>query len=234
LIRVVFLSTNVPYSQCVSTASYNSPRRREAAAQTRQAILDAARRLFAERGYAATTVQEIAAGARVATATVYASVGGKPRLLDELVSSAAGDTRLQEAADRVAEAESPGEVLRGCVAAARFGAQEYADVFELMLTTERTDEGAAVAAASAEQGFRGGLGVVATRLQDLGALSGPAGDAVDVLAYFLGYPSWRRLVDDFGWSYPAAETWLVDRIAEALRIDLRGDVRQAEASGSAR
>ncbi|VVJ17418.1 Transcriptional regulator [Amycolatopsis camponoti] len=217
----------------MSSASYNSPRRREAAAQTRQAILDAARRLFAERGYAATTIQEIAAAARVATATVYASVGGKPRLLDELVSSAAGDTRLQEAADRVTTAANPGEVLRGCVAAARFGAQEYADIFELMLTTKHTDEGTAAAAAGAAQGFRGGLGLVATRLRDLGALPGTTGDAVDVLAYFLGYPSWRRLVDDFGWSYPRAETWLVSRIAEALRIDLLGDARQTEASGPA-
>ncbi|WP_318307702.1 TetR/AcrR family transcriptional regulator [Amycolatopsis solani] len=213
--------------------SYNSPRRREAAAQTRQAILDAARRRFAERGYAATTIQEIAAAARVAAATVYASVGGKPRLLDELVSSAAADTRLREAADRVTETEDPGEVLRGCVAAARFGAQEYADVFELMLTTGRADDGAAAAAAKADQGFRGGLGVVAARLRDLGALPGSTGEAVDVLAYFLGYPSWRRLVGDFGWSYPAAETWLVARIAETLRIDHLGDARQAEASESA-
>jgi AcrR family transcriptional regulator len=217
----------------VSAASYHSPRRQEAAAQTRQAILDAARRLFAERGYAATTVQEIAVAARVAPATVYASVGGKPRLLDELVTSAAADTRLQEAADRVTAAEDPGEILRGCVAAARFGAQEYADVFELMLTTGRTDDGAAAAAAGAEQGFRGGLRLVATRLQELGALPGSTDEAIDVLAYFLGYPSWRRLVDDFGWSYPAAEAWLVDRIAEALRIDHHGNASQAEASGSA-
>ncbi len=209
----------------MSSAPYHSPRRQEAAAQTRQAILDAARRLFAERGYAATTIQEIASAARVAVATVYASVGGKPRLLDELVTSAAADTRLQEAADRVAAAEDPGEILRGCVAAARFGAQEYADVFELMLTTVRTDDGAAAAAAGAERDFRGGLGQVAARLRDLGALPGSPDEAVDTLAYFLGYSSWRRLVEDFGWSYPAAETWLVDRIAEALRIGHRGPRR---------
>jgi AcrR family transcriptional regulator len=215
------------------SASYHSPRRQEAAAQTRQAILEAARRLFAERGYAATTIQEIAAAARVAPATVYASVGGKPRLLDELVTSAAADTRLQEAVDRVAAAEDPMEVVRRCVAATRFGAQEYADVFELMLTMGRTDDGAAAAAAGAEQGFRGGLGLVATRLRDLGALPGSTGEAVDVLAYFLGYPSWRRLVDDFGWTFPMAEAWLVDRIAEALRIGHPGNAGRAEASGSA-
>ena len=45
-------------------------RRQEYAQATRQAILDAARKLFAERGYFATKVDDIAAEARVAPATV--------------------------------------------------------------------------------------------------------------------------------------------------------------------
>ena len=52
-------------------------RRDEYAQATRQAILDAARQLFAERGYFATKVDDIAAKARVAPATVYAVTGGK-------------------------------------------------------------------------------------------------------------------------------------------------------------
>ena len=50
-------------------------RREEYAEATRQAILEAARRLFRERGYFATKVDEIAAMARVAPATVYAVDG---------------------------------------------------------------------------------------------------------------------------------------------------------------
>jgi len=42
---------------------------------TRQAIVEAARRLFSERGYFATKVDDIAALARVAPATVYAVSG---------------------------------------------------------------------------------------------------------------------------------------------------------------
>lgn len=41
---------------------------------------------------------------------------------------------------------------------------------------------------------------------------------MDVFAYYLDYTSWRRLVSQFGWSYPRAEEWLADRIAEALRL----------------
>jgi AcrR family transcriptional regulator len=44
-------------------------RRDEYAAATRAAIIDAARKLFSERGYFATKVEEIAEAARVAPAT---------------------------------------------------------------------------------------------------------------------------------------------------------------------
>src|SRR4051812_35234799 len=63
---------------------YDSPRRREQAAATRLAILEAAERLFAERGYVATSVGDIAAGAGVALKTVYAVFGTKPELLRAL------------------------------------------------------------------------------------------------------------------------------------------------------
>src|SRR5216683_2194712 len=48
---------------------------------TRQAIVGAARQLFSERGYFATKVDDVAALARVAPATVYAVSGGKQGLL---------------------------------------------------------------------------------------------------------------------------------------------------------
>jgi AcrR family transcriptional regulator len=54
-----------------STRRYDSPRRREQAAATRRAILDAALRLFERQGYAATTMAAIADEAGVALKTVY-------------------------------------------------------------------------------------------------------------------------------------------------------------------
>src|SRR5260370_27684449 len=60
---------------------YDGPLRRERAEATRLAIAAAAGRLFAERGYAATSIEEIAAAAAVSRATVFSSVGGKPELL---------------------------------------------------------------------------------------------------------------------------------------------------------
>ena len=67
---------------------YDSPRRAEQAIATRRAVLDAARELFIEHGYAATTVADIARRARVAVDTVYAAVGRKPALLREVLETA--------------------------------------------------------------------------------------------------------------------------------------------------
>lgn len=60
---------------------YKSPLRETQARGTRDAVIDAAGRLFAERGYVATSIEDIAAAAGVSRATVFNSVGGKPVLL---------------------------------------------------------------------------------------------------------------------------------------------------------
>ena len=62
---------------------YESPLRQAQARSTRLLILDAARRLFVERGYVATSIDDIAKAAGVGRATVFASVGGKAVLLKQ-------------------------------------------------------------------------------------------------------------------------------------------------------
>src|SRR5450759_2513013 len=61
--------------------TYESRLRAGQARATRLALLEAAGRLFAERGYVATSIEEIAEAAGVSRATVFTSVGGKPALL---------------------------------------------------------------------------------------------------------------------------------------------------------
>jgi len=66
--------------------------RAQRARQTRQRMLGAAGELFVERGYGATTLQEVADRAGVAVQTIYFSVGNKRALLKELVDTTiAGD-----------------------------------------------------------------------------------------------------------------------------------------------
>src|SRR6266542_1310827 len=68
----------------VKARAYNSPRRREQAAATRRAVLEAARRQFEEHGYAATTVAAIAADAGVSLKTVYLAFETKAGVLRAL------------------------------------------------------------------------------------------------------------------------------------------------------
>ena len=60
---------------------YDASARRAAAERTRRRVLSAAHHLFTTRGYAETSVAEVARRARVSVDTVYASVGRKPQLL---------------------------------------------------------------------------------------------------------------------------------------------------------
>ena len=63
---------------------YNSTRRRQQARETRLQILEAARRLFLERGYSGTTVDALADEAGVAEETVYAAFRNKRTILARL------------------------------------------------------------------------------------------------------------------------------------------------------
>jgi AcrR family transcriptional regulator len=63
---------------------YDSPRRREQAAATRTVILEAAQRLFEQRGYTATTMAAIASEAGVSLKTVYVAFETKAGVLTAL------------------------------------------------------------------------------------------------------------------------------------------------------
>jgi len=72
--------------------AYNSSRRQEQARQTRLQIVEAARSLFAEYGYAGATLEAIARKAGAAVETVYASFGNKRTILSKLIDiSLVGD-----------------------------------------------------------------------------------------------------------------------------------------------
>jgi AcrR family transcriptional regulator len=80
---------------------YDASKRRQAAARTRTAILDAALQLFTARGYAATPMTAIAQQAGVALDTVYASAGRKPELARLLIETAiSGSSQAVPAGER--------------------------------------------------------------------------------------------------------------------------------------
>src|SRR3981081_1813918 len=75
----------------------NGKDRREAQGDaTRLALLSAARELFGERGYAATSIEEVAARAGVTKGAVYHHFGGKANLFQEVYEQV-----MREVSDRV-------------------------------------------------------------------------------------------------------------------------------------
>jgi AcrR family transcriptional regulator len=65
---------------------YDSSRRQAQAQETRRHILEAARELFMERGYAGATAEAIAAEAGVSAQTIYAIFKNKKRILVSLMN----------------------------------------------------------------------------------------------------------------------------------------------------
>jgi AcrR family transcriptional regulator len=200
------------------TSRYRSPRREDAAAETRRAILGHARELFLKRGYAATTVPEIARAARVATQTVYASTGGKAAMFAELLEPAINDPTAAEAMTAARRAGDPERVLALCARAARSGQERYWDITYGLMRRPPEDELAQQAVANVTAKCLEALGVIAQRLEDLGAL-GPgisAARGTDILWFYFGPSAWTSLVGDRGWTFDQAEQWLL----EAARRDL--------------
>ncbi len=72
--------------------NYDTRRRREQSASTRERILDAAHDLLLEVGYRSATVAAVAARAAVNVDTIYELVGRKPVLLRELIERAISGT----------------------------------------------------------------------------------------------------------------------------------------------
>jgi AcrR family transcriptional regulator len=104
-----------------TSRTYRSPVREEQAENTRRRVLDAARRLFLDRGYTGTTVAAVATEAGVSPETIYASLGGKRKLLEGVIQAtilgpeAPLLTELEGAWEEIAELETPRDRLRGYV-----------------------------------------------------------------------------------------------------------------------
>ncbi len=205
----------------VSRAKYHSERRQEQAEATRQAILEAARTLFIERGYAGTTVADIAESARVAVPTVYVSVGKKPAILSELRKMIPVLAEVPEdshaAFDRARDAR---QAISWLVTGVRRLLETSG---ELMFAIESAAPFEPVAAQAWDEGLvmhRAACGIVVQRIEALGSLreSMPASRAGDVLSLLSLPATWRTLRRDYGWTYDEVEAWVVDTALTLITV----------------
>jgi AcrR family transcriptional regulator len=145
------------------TIRRNKTRREEYAEATRQAILDAARRLFRKKGFFSTKVDEIAAMARVSPATVYAVAGGKQGLLRTLMDvSTTMDISttapmVAETIDRITIMDDAKAVMAFLARRMRLMREEFGDIMRLILKTAPHDMAASETPATATIRYRQGV-----------------------------------------------------------------------------
>lgn len=188
---------------------------------TRQAILTAARRLFAEKGYFATRVEDIAAEARVAPATVYAVTGGKYGLLKSLVDLWQSSPVIAATMDELLSLDDPAQVIWVLSARTRQIREEYGDIITTVLATAPNDQAVFGILGQVIGYYRGSINRISQHLADLKGLR-PGIDvqfATDVLWFYFGFPGLSAMHDDNGWSYDDAEKWLAEEAARAVLAD---------------
>lgn len=99
-----------------SPRTYDASGRRERSDERRRAALDVAERLFLRDGYAGTTVEAIARGAGVSSATIYKTYAGKVGILRDLCHRAlqgSGPVPAEERSDSLHAGGDLARVLEG-------------------------------------------------------------------------------------------------------------------------
>lgn len=126
-----------------------STRHEQIRRDTRVRVLEAARRLFVERGVAQTTVVDIASAARISRATFFNHFGSKEELLVALWSDQVGNLGDQIAA-HLAEPRSTHERIRSLFAHLLEALQRRRGYLEVVVAElERTSSEGTLAARSA-------------------------------------------------------------------------------------
>jgi AcrR family transcriptional regulator len=197
---------------------YASAVRTQQAAATRRAVLQAARGLFSEHGYAGTSVSAIAARAGVAVDTVYAAAGRKPALLRELVETTLSGT------DEVVPAEQRDYVLRirsaatarekiaiYAAAVAEIGVR-MAPVHRALAEASVTDGDCAALRAEISTRRAGNMRLFAADLRATGELRPDlTDDEVADIVWSMNAAEYRALlVGERGWTAERFGTWLTD------------------------
>jgi AcrR family transcriptional regulator len=208
---------NSRYHRTVATRNYRSEVRARQSAGTRREIIEAARTLFAERGYARTSVAAIAEAAGVAVNTVYLSVGGKAALILALTEDSGADGAAAESVQRVSVSDDPREILRiTAEGTARVRRRQHATL-SLVLDNRNADPDIAAAADLATRIVRGRLATVAERLTTVGGLRPELTRAQveDTLWFYFGFEAWRA-VRALGWDWDEAAEWLAIQAGRTL------------------
>jgi len=202
------------------------PRRQERAARTRVAVVGAATRLLVDRGYAATTMADIALAAGVSRATVFNAVGGKAAVLRTCYDVAVvGDDEpipLPERPQLMAVRDEPDQRRSITLYAAVIAGigERLSAIYEVFRAASLSDpEISNLWADIQQQRLHGARGFV-TILNSKGPLrAGLDPDrAGDIVWTLIDASLYHRFCHDRGWQRIDFELWLADTL-EAQLLD---------------
>jgi AcrR family transcriptional regulator len=186
------------------------------AEETKRRIARAARSLFAEHGYARTSIASVAAAAGVAVRTVYAAFGAKQAILAAICDEWLADA---EVFPLLAQALAEPDVAQRMALVARLNRQQWErgrDIVALIDAAATTDRDVARMLADWKSGRAAALGKIvqgiAEQLRD-----GVNADTASAILRGLGAAEvYRELVDGAGWSADQYECWLAAVLSREL------------------
>jgi AcrR family transcriptional regulator len=205
-------------------------RRRVRAQATRARVLDAARVLFIDRGYVATTVDSIAKLADVAPETIYSTFGTKRSLLAEVVDvTIAGDVVAAPVLEQgwVQEMRSEPDAHRRLAILASNGAAilaRRAAIDAVVWAAAASDPDiAALRDSGKAQRMAGQRHLLRIVAGTTGLRDGLDADTAAGTLYAIGSPeTFRLLVAERGWSAARFVRWYAETL-ERLLLDPRTD-----------
>jgi AcrR family transcriptional regulator len=222
LCRYVFfqLERNSNYENAIlsSVSGIRIDRRERMAQQTRGDILHAARRLFAERGYAATSINDIAEEAGVAIQTIYARLGSKRGMLLALIDLIDEEAGVGPLAKDVTSATTPLAALRAGVHLTRSFQERCGDIIQALFTAAGAEPELTDAVAEGQRRHREGARVTIDQIQGLDGLRNDISisRAQALFALSTSHEAWRELTTDYRLDWDQAEELLIDALSRAL------------------
>ena len=199
-------------------------RRARQAAATRARIVEAAGRLFAERGYVATTIDAVAAEADVAVETVYARFKNKRNLLDAYLDlSIVGDAEPVPLLDRpemqsVRAATDQREQLQLLARIMRVVLERNAPVHAVLRAAVAVDPELDALAAEDDKRRKATQRAFVEMLSSSGPLRDglSIGDATDTMSALVNPETYAYLTRRRGWTPGRVERWLAENLALLL------------------
>lgn len=197
---------------------YRSPHRENQAGATRLRLVASARRLFAQKGYAATSIEAIARDATVAVQTFYATFGSKPALLLALLDTMETEADIPRLTGELQSTNDARQQLRSFI---DFGVRLYARAADVLETIRGAGTAEKDLGALWREGESRRRRAQSSLLRDWAkrevlkpGLS--VRQAEDIFWALTGPDSYRLFVSECGWSAESYAQWLADTMAVLL------------------